>query len=368
MRFRPIGILLALGLFAVATGPAPVRAEFQQFYCDQPWTEIELGEFVHEFPTKINSTTGEFYDLIVTTNLPSGWFWQICQVSTGICYFANAQIFVDSTIDPDILRVDFFPNTSVPGVGYIQLEVRSVDDPTDSRFCTYTLYNGVPAIDADFEIDCSENTVYAESGTPIHEFFAPITNLTAFDDSVSVTPITDLPVGWFSQFCQVSTGICYFAPATIPLAAGFTDTLRVDFFPGSDGAGQIRLDLHSTNNPSIFRKCAYNVFQGEDGFPANVPDVLAGPATVPSFAQPNPFGTETSIRLQVAEATTGALAIFTADGREVRRYAGLRLAAGDAEIRWDGRDASGVSVPSGVYFYRFAAGSVDAKGILVRQR
>lgn len=368
MRFRDTGILLAFVLAVLASGLREARAEFSDFHCPEPWTEIDLGEFVHEFPTTINSTVGDSVDIIVNAVLPSGWFWQVCQVSSGICYFSNTRVFVDAGFDPDILRVDFFPNTGAPGVGYIQLEVRRVDDPTDSRYCTYTLYNGVPAIDADFDIDCVENTVFAESGEFIHEFFAPITNTTALDDSVSITPITDLPAGWFSQFCQVSTGICYFSAATIPLAAGFTDTVRVDFFPGGDGAGQIKLDLFSTNNPSIFRKCAYNVFQGEDGFPSNVPDGISSPASVASFAQPNPFDIETGIRFRLSEDASGDLGIFTAEGREVRRISDLRLSAGESEVRWDGRDASGVSVPSGVYFYRFQSGQVDAKGLVVKSR
>lgn len=364
MRTCQLGILLAL--VALLADRAPARADFSQFYCPNPYTEIELGEFLHEFPTFINSSAGDSVDLIVNAVLPSGWFWQVCQVSSGICYFANTRIFVDSSFDPDVLRVDFFPNTNEPGVGYIQLEVRRVDDPTDRRFCTYTLYNGVPAVDANFSVDCSESTIYSESGVPIHELRAPITNVTALDDSVAIVPHTDLPAGWFFQFCQTSTGVCYFAPATVPLAAGLTDTIRVDFFPGGDGEGHIEMEFFSANNPSIFRRCGFTVFQGEDGFPASTPEILASPATVPSFAQPNPFAGETTIRLRLDAPVRGELAVYTAEGREVTRLRGLELGAGEAIVRWDGRDATGASAPAGVYFYRLEGAGTEAKGLMVK--
>ena len=368
MRFRYTSILLALVVVVLVSGLREARADVSQFYCSHPWAEIDLGEFSHEFPTLINSSSGDSVDVLINAVLPPGWFSQVCQVSSGICYFGDARIYVNRGIEPDTLRVDFFPNTAEAGVGYIQLEIRSVDDPSDSRYCNYVVYNGVPGIYADFDIDCTDNTVFAESGEFIHEFFAPITNTTALDDSIHVTPTTFLPDGWFGQFCQVSTGVCYFSEATIPLAAGFTDTVRVDFFPSSDGAGRINLDLYSVNNPAIFRKCFYNVFQGADGFPASVPDGISTPATVASFAQPNPFDFDTTIRFRLSESANGDLGIFTAGGREVRWIRDLRLGAGEAEVRWDGRDANGLSVPSGVYFYRFESGQVDAKGLMVKRR
>ncbi|MEZ4648164.1 MAG: FlgD immunoglobulin-like domain containing protein [Candidatus Eisenbacteria bacterium] len=368
MRFRQLGILLAIATVLTASAFGTARASFSEFQCPHPWAEIPLGDFVHEFPTMINSAGGDSVDIIVNAVLPSGWFWQLCQESTGICYFDNVRVFVDETFDPDILRMDFFPDTNNPGVGYIQLEVRLVDDPLSSRYCTYTLFNGVPEVVSNIEVDCADNTAFTETGTSVIEFFTPITNATALDDSVHITPTLDVPGGWFSQFCQTSTGICYFSEATVALAAGFTDTIRVDFFPGSDGAGTIKMDYFSTNNPSIFRKCGYNVFQGEDGFPSSTPEGFSNPSTVASFAQPNPFVGDTSIRFRLSEAAHGDLGIFSADGREVRLMRGVELSAGESEVRWDGRDEFGASVPSGVYFYRFESGVASAKGLMVKSR
>ncbi|MCA9756641.1 MAG: hypothetical protein KDA27_12630 [Candidatus Eisenbacteria bacterium] len=368
MRFRQLGILFAFATVLTASAFGTARANFSEFQCPDPWAEIALGEFVHEFPTMVNSSSGDSVDVIVNAVLPAGWFWQVCQVSSGICYFDNVRIFVDQSFDPDVLRMDFFPDTNNPGVGYIQLELRLADDPTVRRFCTYTLFNGVPEIVANLEVDCTENTAFTDPGTSIVEFFTPVTNATAFDDSVHITPTLDVPGGWFSQFCQTSTGICYFSEATVPIAAGFTDTIRVDFFPGSDGAGSIQMDYFSTNNPSIFRKCGYSVFQGEDGFPSSTPEGFSNPSTVASFAQPNPFDAGTSIRFRLSEATRGDIGIFTADGREVRRMRDVELSAGESEIRWDGKDGFGTSVPAGVYFYRLESGVVSAKGLMVKSR
>jgi len=58
-------------------------------------------------------------------------------------------------------------------------------------------------------------------------------------------------------------------------------------------------------------------------------------------------------------ATPGAvsLALFDIRGRCVRTLlAGAALPAGPHTARWDGTDARGARVPSGVYFARIAAG------------
>jgi len=71
---------------------------------------------------------------------------------------------------------------------------------------------------------------------------------------------------------------------------------------------------------------------------------------------PNPFNPSTTIVFSLAEAGQTSLRIYDVSGRLVRTLVDYELPAGFQEIGWDGRDESGNSVASGVYFYRLATG------------
>jgi hypothetical protein len=75
---------------------------------------------------------------------------------------------------------------------------------------------------------------------------------------------------------------------------------------------------------------------------------------------PNPFNPETWIPYQLSQQADVSLEIYDGQGRLVRKLelgwkeAGYYTTAAEA-IHWDGRNANGESVSSGVYFYRLQA-------------
>ncbi len=71
---------------------------------------------------------------------------------------------------------------------------------------------------------------------------------------------------------------------------------------------------------------------------------------------PNPFNPETTVRYQLDQAATVELAIFDVSGRRVRTLVHSRQKAGQHSVTWDGRDAHGRAVASGIYLYRLLAG------------
>ena len=76
---------------------------------------------------------------------------------------------------------------------------------------------------------------------------------------------------------------------------------------------------------------------------------------------PNPFNPETWIPYQLAEAGDVALTIYDAQGGLVRQLDLGHQAAGFYTNRtqaahWDGKNQSGETVASGVYFYQLRAG------------
>ena len=75
--------------------------------------------------------------------------------------------------------------------------------------------------------------------------------------------------------------------------------------------------------------------------------------------QPNPFRGSTQIAFDAKPGAPVTLAVYDIHGRRVRTLLeGERSAAGGAAVTWDGTNAMGEPVPSGVYFYRVQADGV----------
>jgi len=69
---------------------------------------------------------------------------------------------------------------------------------------------------------------------------------------------------------------------------------------------------------------------------------------------PNPFNPETSIRYNLAEPTKVRLEVYDVMGRKVATLVDTEQKAGYQSVRWNGRDASGRQVSSGIYIYRLS--------------
>jgi len=94
-------------------------------------------------------------------------------------------------------------------------------------------------------------------------------------------------------------------------------------------------------------------------------DVATSPSRVQLSAQPNPLRTATTLQFNLANADTGSLCIYDSAGRLVRRLLDGAIPAGPRQVTWDGRDATGSRVVSGVYYTRLETGSNRVTGKLV---
>ena len=72
---------------------------------------------------------------------------------------------------------------------------------------------------------------------------------------------------------------------------------------------------------------------------------------------PNPFNPATTIRYSLGAGVDVRLAIYNVLGQEVRQLVQAFQPAGNYTVVWDGRDAFGRQVATGVYMYRLEAGS-----------
>ena len=103
----------------------------------------------------------------------------------------------------------------------------------------------------------------------------------------------------------------------------------------------------------------------------SAPAFPAETALLPNY--PNPFNPETWIPYRLSQAADVSLTIYDISGRVVRQLALGYQPAGFYQSRaraayWDGRNALGEKVATGIYFYTFTAGEFTATGKMLIQK
>jgi hypothetical protein len=75
---------------------------------------------------------------------------------------------------------------------------------------------------------------------------------------------------------------------------------------------------------------------------------------------PNPFAEQTTIEFELKEGSHVQVHIYDVLGRRVRTLLDAERQPGSYEVRWDGRNAQGAHVTSGMYFCQIQAGTFEA--------
>ena len=98
------------------------------------------------------------------------------------------------------------------------------------------------------------------------------------------------------------------------------------------------------------------------------PPAPSAPEMAVSAPRPNPARKSATLTLSLPAPSRVRVAVYDFSGREVRILLDSQTVAGTIPIVWDGKDARGRTVASGVYWIRaFAAGrSLERKLVWVR--
>lgn len=132
------------------------------------------------------------------------------------------------------------------------------------------------------------------------------------------------------------------------------------FYGVIDPDGFTRLEVTETEavaNDQWFYIFADDFYFGLDTSTA-VPGAAAAAARLlPNV--PNPFNPATQLRFELDAPAPVTIRVYDTAGRQLRVLgSGETFAAGSHALRWDGRDAAGRALPSGVYLYRLEAGGI----------
>ena len=84
--------------------------------------------------------------------------------------------------------------------------------------------------------------------------------------------------------------------------------------------------------------------------------------------RPNPFGAETELSFSLPSRSHVEVSVYGVDGRLVRTLVSGVLGPGPSKVSWNGRDAEGRRVASGLYFVRIEAAGEERRGKLILLR
>ena len=142
----------------------------------------------------------------------------------------------------------------------------------------------------------------------------------------------------------------------------------IDFWLVGEGEEAVRLSDTDAENVA----CSFP--DDENPVTFDVPSMsVEGLASLPvefSLKQnyPNPFNPVTNIQFDLPEQSLVKLSIYNLLGQEVVSLVNNQLNAGSHLIQWNGQDAQGVQVSTGLYIYSIQAGNfTDQKKMLMLQ-
>ena len=140
----------------------------------------------------------------------------------------------------------------------------------------------------------------------------------------------------------------------IPGGMFFEDDQPVSkLFPGGAGNCAAWSDMDGLGWYVYLNFTAVKVTYVANDSPVGIGDTA--PALTLEAPHPNPFNPSTEIRYVLPRATRVQIAIYDASGRLVSELANEEQVKGDHGMHWDGRNARGATVGSGVYFVRLTA-------------
>ena len=176
-----------------------------------------------------------------------------------------------------------------------------------------------------------------------------------------------IPVQYFTLNSTIPDTTAFEALVTVTYtqtqldSAGVTDenTLILFRFNEPDSTWQqFSTTVDEAANTATAPTAAFSYWALASATPTGVANAAAGQTFPPSYAleqnYPNPFNPETAIRYVVPKEGHVRLVIYNIVGQRVRTLVNAVQPAGRYRAIWNGKNAHGQAVASGVYLYRLS--------------
>jgi hypothetical protein len=182
----------------------------------------------------------------------------------------------------------------------------------------------------------------------------------------SITDTIDLPIGYFENSLQIHT---HGTLDGIPVEDAYEYYIPISYLPTAAGMG-MRNRTHWFAHPDSFIYGYSNLIdcyvetsvEIENNFIANLPSF--------SLQQnyPNPFNPTTEMKYHIPQDSHVTLKVINVRGQQVVTLVNDHLSAGSYTATWNGLNANGQEVSSGIYFCTMRAGEFDQtrKMVLLR--
>ncbi|MDY6915024.1 MAG: T9SS type A sorting domain-containing protein [Candidatus Cloacimonadota bacterium] len=144
----------------------------------------------------------------------------------------------------------------------------------------------------------------------------------------------------------------YIYPADVIKDLGNNEGL-LQFAYLDDNSWGSYIQANGLNNGGIIKYASLKIVFPEDG--STQPSVVPVAGRL-SQNYPNPFNPETTINYEMTQPGNVTIEIYNIKGQKIKTLVNSTKDAGEHSVVWNGRDESGNSVSSGVYFYKMQAG------------
>jgi len=171
------------------------------------------------------------------------------------------------------------------------------------------VYIPTSSVAVNYAFEFNPLITYQSVGSEVLEvnFFPKIRSYFPSGDDLFVDIERHVPPGWFAQFCQQSTGICYIDDAVIELRDASYDTLRVDIFavPGEVDTAWVDIRVSRDSDPTTYEEAIFAIGHG-----FTLPNASYTFRCNTYFQQTDPYGTvEFPARVQSNNAFNDVLLV-----------------------------------------------------------